>query len=51
MINANAMNIGSSAGEDNTEAEEEIEKLWEFIYSKLFNMKVADEKEKVRLNI
>ena len=48
---ANAMNIGSSAGEDNTEAEEEIEKLWEFIYSKLFNMKVADEKEKVRLNI
>lgn len=48
---ANAMNVGSSAAEDNKEAEEEIEKLWEFVNSKLFDKEIVDAKEKIRLNV
>ena len=43
--------VGSSAAEDNKEAEEEVGRLWEFISSKLFDKEMVDAKEKIRFNV
>ena len=48
---ANAMNSGSSAGEEDKLAAEEINEIWRFVSSKLYNEEMTDEKEKVRFDI
>lgn len=48
---ANAMNIGSSAAEEDKQAAEEIELIWNFVNSKLFNTEVGNAKEKIRFNV
>jgi chromosome partitioning protein len=48
---ANAMNVGSSAAEEDKAAAEELKKVWEFVSGKLFNTKVDNEKEKIRFNV
>lgn len=48
---ANAMNIGSSAAIEDKLAAEEINGVWEFINSKLFDLREKNAKEKVRFNV
>lgn len=48
---ANAMNIGSSASLEDRLAAEEIKGVWEFINSKLFDLRDVNAKEKVRFNL
>jgi len=48
---ANAMNIGSSAAIEDKLAADEIKGVWEFINSKLFDLREKNAKEKVRFDI
>lgn len=48
---ANAMNAGTSAAAEDKTAMEEMNEIWNFISSKLFNMERGDEKEKIRFDI
>ncbi|PCJ22178.1 MAG: peptidyl-arginine deiminase [Rickettsiales bacterium] len=48
---ANAMSVGDSATAEDKGAKEEVELLWKFISSKLFDKGEKNAKEKVRLNI
>lgn len=48
---ANAMNVGSSAAEEDKSAEEEVTLAWNLISTRLFNKEVGDAKEKVRFNV
>jgi chromosome partitioning protein len=47
---ANAMQAGSSAAEEDKLAAEEIDSVWDFINSKLFNTEAGNAKEKVRFD-
>lgn len=48
---ANAMAAGTSAATEDKGAKEELEVLWEFVYSKLFDIGKKDAKEKIRFNV
>ena len=48
---ANAMQAGSSAAEEDKLAAEEIDLVWNFISSRLFDTEVGNAKEKVRFNV
>jgi chromosome partitioning protein len=48
---ANAMSIGSSAAVYDKAAKEEIEILWDFMNSKLFDIGKENAKEKIRFNV
>lgn len=47
----NAMSVGSSATFVDKLAAEELSAIWDFIYSKLFNLKERNAKEKIQFNI
>lgn len=48
---ANAMAAGTSAATEDKGAKEELEVLWEFVYSKLFDIGKKNAKEKIRFNV
>ena len=48
---ANAMNAGSSAVDEDKSAADEIDAVWSFISSKLFDIEAKNAKEKVRFNV
>ena len=45
------MQAGSSAADEDKLASEEIESVWNFISSRLFDMEVGNAKEKVRFDV
>jgi chromosome partitioning protein len=48
---ANAMQAGSSAADEDKLASEEIELVWNFISSRLFDTEIGNAKEKVRFDL